>query len=202
MPAWLLIFIGYLLGSLPTAYITGRILKGEDIRRMGNGNMGAGNAYHELGARVGIVVGIIDAGKGALAVFITHVSDMSTAVVLITGTAVVIGHNWPVFLGFRGGRGESTAIGVLTMLIPQPMLIMAAPAILVLLITKKVPIASTVLFVPLSLLSWWTGASVPVILYSIGLPCLVGFTHFLRTRAKTAGGSKSRIPIDDNRIND
>jgi glycerol-3-phosphate acyltransferase PlsY len=100
---------------------------------------------------------------------------------MITGTVAVIGHNWPVFLGFRGGRGESTAISVLTMLIPQPMLIMATPAILVLLITKKVPIASAVLFVPLSLIGWWLGISVPLILYSIALPCLVGFTHLIRT---------------------
>ncbi|MGD9143088.1 MAG: glycerol-3-phosphate acyltransferase [Dehalococcoidia bacterium] len=182
--AWLVIIIGYLIGALPTAYLAGRLLKGEDIRRMGDENMGAGNAYHELGARVGITVGIIDAGKGALAVYIAQASNQSLAVVLITGTAAVVGHNWPVFLGFRGGRGESTTIGVLTMLIPQPMFIMAAPTILVLLITKKVPVASTVLFVPLSLLSWWFGARTPVILYSIALPCLVGFTHLLRTRLK------------------
>ena len=182
--AWLVIIVGYLIGSLPTAYLAGRLLRGEDIRLLGDGNMGAGNAYRVLGARVGIMVGIIDAGKGALAVFVAQNSGMSTAVVLIMGIAAVIGHNWPVFLGFRGGRGESTTIGVLTMLIPQPMFIMAAPTILVLLITKNVPVSSAVLFVPLSLLSWWFGASVPVILYSIGLPCLVGFSHLIKTRVK------------------
>ena len=182
--AWMVIIIGYLIGTLPTAYIAGRILKGEDIRFLGDGNMGAGNAYHELGGWVGITVGVIDAGKGALVVFIAQASHQPLAVVLLTGTVAVVGHNWPVFLGFRGGRGEATTIGVLTMLIPQPMFIMAAPTILVLLITRKVPVASTVLFVPLSLLSWWFGASVPVILFSIGLPCLVGFTHLVRTRVK------------------
>lgn len=182
--AWLVIIIGYLLGSLPTAYIAGRILRGEDIRRMGDENAGAANAYRELGAWTGISVGIVDAGKGALAIYIAQASHQTLAVVLVTGTAAVIGHNWPVFLGFRGGRGECTTIGVLTMLIPQPMFIMAAPAILTLLITKNVVITSAVLFVPLSLLSWWFSATVPVILYSIGLPCLVGFTHFIRTRPK------------------
>jgi glycerol-3-phosphate acyltransferase PlsY len=183
--AWLIISAGYLIGSLPTAYIAGRIMRNEDIRRMGNGNMGAGNTYHELGPRTGIAVGIIDAGKGALAVYIAQASGMSTAVVLAAGTAAVIGHNWPVFLGFRGGRGESTTIGVLTVLIPQPMLIMAAPTILTLLVTKKVPVASAVLFVPLSLVAWWTGAPVPLIIYSVGLPCLVGFTHLIRTLPRT-----------------
>ena len=181
---WLMITLGYILGSIPTAYIAGRLSKKADIRDMGDGNPGAGNAYHQLGAWAGIAVGIIDAGKGALAVFIAQAGGMATAAVLITGTAAVIGHNWPIFLGFRGGRGESTVIGVLAVLIPLPMLIMAAPTILVLLATKKVPAASAVLFVPLSLLSWWTGASVPVIIYSIGLPCLVGLTHWLRTRPR------------------
>jgi len=182
--AWLVIIFGYLIGALPTAYLAGRILRGEDIRRMGDENMGAANAYRELGAWTGITVGIIDAGKGALAVLIAQASGMNQAVVLVTGTAAIVGHNWPVFLGFRGGRGEATAIGVLLMLIPQPMLIMAAPTILVLLITRNVIVASAVLFVPLSLLSWWSNATVPVILSSIALPVLVGFTHLIRTRIK------------------
>jgi len=182
--AWLVIIFGYLIGALPTAYLAGRLLKGEDIRQMGDENMGAANAYRELSAWTGITVGIIDAGKGVLAVFIAQASNQPMAVVFITGIAAIVGHNWPVFLGFRGGRGESTAIGVLTMVIPQPMLIMAAPTILVLLIVKNVVIASAVLFVPLSLLSWWFGAQTQVILYSIALPCLVGFTHLLRTRLR------------------
>ena len=144
--AWLVIILGYLIGALPTAYLAGRLLRDEDIRLLGDGNMGAGNTYHVLGPRVGIAVGVIDAGKGALAVYIAQASGMSLAVVLITGTATVVGHNWPVFLGFRGGRGEATTIGILTFLIPWPMLIMAVPTVLVLLITKKVPVASTVLF--------------------------------------------------------
>ena len=186
MPAWVLILIGYLLGSLPTAYIAGRILKGEDIRRMGDENSGAANAYRELGSKTGILVGIIDAGKGALAILIAQAGGASLTVVMFTGIAAVAGHNWPVFIGFRGGRGESTAIGILLMLVTLPMLIMALPALLVLLWRKNVILGSAVLFIPLSLVAWWTGTSGPLIIYGIALPCLVGFTHFLRTRSKTA----------------
>ena len=178
---WLAILTGYLLGSIPTAYIAGRLLKGEDIRRMGDENSGAANAFRELGSKAGITVGIIDATKGFLAVLIAQASGVSQGFVLITGAAAVIGHNWPVFIGFRGGRGESTTIGVLLLLIPKPILILAAPAILVLLLKRNVIIASAVLFAPLSLVSWWMGTSVPLILYSIALPCLVGFTHLIRT---------------------
>jgi len=181
---WLIIAIGYLLGSIPTAYIAGHIFKGEDIRHIGDDNMGAANAFRELGSKTGITVGIIDAAKGALAVIIAQVSGMSQTVVMITGAAAVIGHNWPVFIGFRGGRGESTTIGVLVILVTQPMLILAGPAILTLLIKRNVVIASAVLFAPLSLVGWWVGTPAPLIVYSIALPCLVGFTHFLRTRPR------------------
>ncbi len=184
MPVWLVILIGYLLGSVPTAYITGRILKSRDIRQMGDENAGAANAYRELGPRAGVIVGVIDATKGATVILIAQAANMSQAVVMFAGAAAVIGHNWPVFLGFRGGRGESTTIGILLVLVPLPMLILAIPALLVLAIRKNVILASAVLFAPLSLVGWWVSTPVPLIIYSIALPCLVGFTHFLRTRPK------------------
>ena len=191
MPPWLMILIGYLLGSLPTAYLAGRILKGRDIRQMGDENAGAANAYRELGARAGVFVFIIDAAKGAAVILIAQAAHLSQVTVMLAGVAAIAGHNWPVFLGFRGGRGESTTIGVLLVLVPIPMLILAVPAILVLCIRKNVILASAVLFAPLSLVGWWMGASLPLILYSIGLPCLVGITHFLRTRPGAAEPEKS-----------
>jgi glycerol-3-phosphate acyltransferase PlsY len=181
---WLIIIIGYLLGSIPTAYIAGRVLRGEDIRRIGDENMGAANAFRELGRKAGVMVGIIDAGKGTLAVVIARVTDMPQIVVMLAGAAAVIGHNWPVFIGFRGGRGASTTIGVLLASVTQPMLILGGPALLALLIKKNTTFACAVLFIPLSLVGWWVGTPVPLIVYSIALPCLVGFTHFLRTRPK------------------
>ena len=176
--------LGYFLGSIPTAYIAGRLLKGKDIRQIGDGNIGAQNAFRLLGAKVGITVGIIDAAKGALVVLIAQAASLPLAVVLIAGVTAVIGHNWPVFIRFRGGRGESTTIGVLLTLITQPMLIMAGPTIAVLFISRNVTKASAVLFIPLPLVCWWMGVSGPLISYSIALPCLVGFTHFLRTRRR------------------
>jgi glycerol-3-phosphate acyltransferase PlsY len=181
---WLIILIGYLLGSIPTAYIAGHILKGEDIRQMGDENMGAANVFRQLSARAGVMVGIIDAGKGALAVLIAQAANMSQITVMFTGVAAVIGHNWPIFIGFRGGRGASTTIGVLSALVTQPMLILAGPAILTLIIKRNTTLACAVLFVPLSLVGWWVGTPVSLIIYSVALPCLVGFTHFLRTRSR------------------
>ena len=179
---WLIVILGYFLGSIPTAYIASRLLKGRDIRQMGDGNAGARNAFHQLGAKAGIGIFLIDAGKGALAIFIANAVSLPLVAVLFTGVTAVIGHNWPVFIGFRGGRGEATTIGVLLTVITQPILIVAGPALAALLILRNVPKASAVLFVPLPLVCWWFGMPGLLIGYSIALPCLVGFTHFLRTR--------------------
>jgi glycerol-3-phosphate acyltransferase PlsY len=179
---WLIVALGYFLGSVPTAYLAGRVFKGVDIRQIGDGNMGAANAYRQLGPKIGFMVGIVDAAKGALAVLIALAVNAPQAVVLLTGAAAVFGHNWPIFLGFRGGRGESTTIGVLLAVITVPMLIVAAPAILAHFILRDTTKAAAVIFVPLPFLCWMLGLSGVLIAYSIALPCLVGFTHFLKTR--------------------
>jgi glycerol-3-phosphate acyltransferase PlsY len=184
---WLIVSLGYFLGSIPTAYIAGRLLKGRDIRQMGDGNMGARNAFHQLGAKTGIAVFFIDAGKGALAILIAQAASLSQPAVLVTGAIAVIGHNWPVYIGFKGGRGEATTIGILLTLITQPMLILAGPALATLAIKKNVILTSTVLFIPLPLVCWWLGVSGQLVAYSMALPCLVGFTHFLRTRRTATG---------------
>jgi glycerol-3-phosphate acyltransferase PlsY len=181
---WLIVPLGYFIGSIPTAYIAGRLLKGKDIRKMGDANMGAANAFRQLGAKVGITVGIIDAAKGALAIAIAQLANASQLAVLLTGVAVVVGHNWPVFIGFRGGRGEATTIGVLLTVLTMPMLIIAAPAIAAHLALKDTLKAAPFIFVPLPLVCWWLGMPGILIAYSIALPCLVGFTHFLRARQR------------------
>ncbi len=179
---WLIVLLGYFVGSIPTAFIAGRLLKSRDIRQMGDGNMGARNAFFQLGAKAGISIFFIDAGKGALAILIAQAASLPQGAILLTGAAAVIGHNWPVFIGFRGGRGEATTIGVLLTLVTQPMLILAGPVLATLAIKKNVTLASTFLFIPLPLVCWLLGVPGVFIAYSIALPCLVGFTHFLETR--------------------
>ncbi|HEY81764.1 MAG TPA: glycerol-3-phosphate acyltransferase [Dehalococcoidia bacterium] len=183
---WLIILLGYFLGSIPTAYLAGYILKGIDIREVGDRNVGAANAFRELSPRAGVAVGLADAGKGILAVLIAQAANLPQIALLFTGAAAVIGHNWPIFIGFRGGRGVSTTIGVLLVVVTQPMLLLAGPAILALLIKKRVTFACAVLFVPLPLVCWWLGIPGPLVSYSIALPSLVGLTHFLRTRRQLA----------------
>ena len=144
--------------------------------------MGAANVFRQLSPRAGVIVGLVDAGKGALAILIAQAANIPQAALLVAGAAAVTGHNWPVFIGFRGGRGVSTTIGVLLTVITQPMLIVAGPAVLALLIKKNVTLACALLFIPLPLVCWWLGAPGLLVTYSMALPALVGFTHFIRTR--------------------
>jgi glycerol-3-phosphate acyltransferase PlsY len=190
---WLIIVLGYFLGAIPTGYIVGRATAGGDIRKMGDENMGAANAYRELGSKAGIIVGIIDAAKGALVIIIAQAANMSQITVMLAGTAAVIGHNWPVFLGFRGGRGVSTTIGILLILITLPMLILALPTLLILIIKRNVTPAMAFLFILLPLVDWWLKVPVPLIVYGIALPALVGVTTLFRTRrvAETSGTGRA-----------
>jgi len=119
---WIIIGLitSYLLGSIPTAYIFGRILKGIDIRKYGSGNVGATNALRVLGKKAGITVLLLDILKGFIAAFfISSIIAQHTLVVhkemlsIIFGVICICGHNWTVFLQFKGGKGMATTLGVL-----------------------------------------------------------------------------------------
>ena len=176
-----LVLFSYLLGSIPFAYIAGRVFKGIDIRNFGDGNVGAANAYREIGPAAGVAVLIADASKRAVAVMAAQ-AFASQLVVLLAGFAVVAGHNWPIYIGFRGGRGQATTIGVLCALLPRAMFILLVVCAVPFLVTRNTKIAGVILFAPLWFVALLTGASKVLAAYSVGLPCLVGLTHLLTTR--------------------
>lgn len=182
--SWIIVIISYLLGSVPTAYVAGRLTAGGDIRHMGDKNAGAANAYRELSPRAGVIVGIIDAAKGSMVILIAQAVSMSQPIVLLAGTAAVIGHNWPVFLGFRGGRGVSTTIGILFVLVKLPMLILTLPALLILIWRRNVTPSMAFLFIILPFVDWWMKVSPLLIGYGVALPVLVGITTFFRNRTR------------------
>lgn len=108
--------VSYLIGSIPTAYIFGRILKGIDIRKAGSGNVGATNAFRVLGPLPGIIILLIDILKGAVApwlvadYFLGHTN--SVALRAFFGFSAIAGHNWTILLNFKGGKGVATTLGV------------------------------------------------------------------------------------------
>jgi glycerol-3-phosphate acyltransferase PlsY len=114
-----LLFIGgYLLGSIPSAYLAARWGRGIDIRRVGTHNVGSSNVARTTSKWLAAPVILFDIGKGALAVWLAGAAGLSTGFQAAVGLAAITGHNWPVFLGFKGGRGIATSLGVIIVLSP------------------------------------------------------------------------------------
>ncbi len=162
--SWLVVVLGYLIGSIPTGYLAGRMLRGKDIRQMGDGNMGAQNVFRQLGARAGMIVAVADMAKGSLTILIAWAVHAPDIYVYLAGGAAVVGHNWPVFLGFRGGRGEATTLGIMLTIMPLPTAIMLVPGLAVIALTRNVILGSVVGFVPLPLVALWLHTPVPNII--------------------------------------
>jgi glycerol-3-phosphate acyltransferase PlsY len=176
-----LILSSYLLGSIPSAYIAGRVFKGIDIRNFGDGNVGAINAGRVLGRTTGIIVMIADVSKGAIAVLIAQ-AFASQPVVLLAGFVVVVGHNWPIYIRFKGGVGQSTTIGVFVALLPQAMGILLAASAISFFITRNRILAGVTQFAPLWLVALLMGSPRVLVVYSIALPCLLGLRYLQTAR--------------------
>jgi len=115
----LIITICYLLGSLPFGYIVGKLFKKIDIREFGSGNIGATNAFRILGPSLASLVVMGDIGKGILSIYLLKYLNIDSSLILtIAGLAVICGHDWSLFLGFKGGKGIATTFGVVFALNP------------------------------------------------------------------------------------
>jgi acyl phosphate:glycerol-3-phosphate acyltransferase len=183
------IIIGYLLGSFPTAYIAGRIKRGVDIRQVGGGNMGALNAARELGLVMGSMVLLIDIVKGAGAILIARFLGVSEIWVFLAGLAAVVGHCWPVFLKFRGGKGAATAIGVFLAVAPKEFAVCIPILVLVVLFTSNITLgmAAGIIFFPVSLWAFGQPFSVTIFVILMGLFLLVRYIPTARRNLAKAG---------------
>ena len=142
----------YLLGSIPSAYIAGRIAKGVDIRTVGSRNVGAWNTIQQVGVGAGIGVLVADTLKGALAVLLATWIGESSWVPLFAAVGVVVGHNWPVFLWFRGGKGVAPALGVSLAMFPLLTLLGMGPAFAVVLLARNVVAGAALGFIIINVL--------------------------------------------------
>ncbi|MGD9117066.1 MAG: glycerol-3-phosphate acyltransferase [Dehalococcoidia bacterium] len=112
----------YLLGSMPTAVLISKGFKGVDVRTLGDGNMGARNTYQSLGPGFGVMVAIIDFFKGAIPVLLASLLGLELAWQFLIGALAILGHDFPVFAGFKGGRGTASTLGTMSVLFPMPTL--------------------------------------------------------------------------------
>ena len=155
------IIVSYLIGSTPSAYLVGRAFKGVDIRQVGTRNMGAMNTFYAIGFWPGMIVLASDVCKGIVALLFAYLismylfvveANMVVVVEMAAGVAVIAGHNFPVFLKFKGGKGGATAIGILAFLLAWVVWVDAGP------VKLPVPLADVIYlgsFLMLSLITRW-----------------------------------------------
>jgi glycerol-3-phosphate acyltransferase PlsY len=190
----LAIIIGYILGSIPFAYIIARMKKGVDIRKVGGGNVGALNTYREIGPVYGLTVLATDILKGVFAVMIGRWMGLDPVWFAAAGFAAVIGHNWPVFLKFRGGKGAATVIGVLVALTPVELLISTAIVLILIGITRNVRLALFALVLT-PLFQWVFDKDIVYVAWALALLLFIGLRTLmgLRQEIEKAGGTKNLI---------
>jgi glycerol-3-phosphate acyltransferase PlsY len=163
MDTVLQILLGYGLGSLPLGYLVASRMKGIDLRRVGSGNVGAANVYRTAGLAVAVLVVFVDVAKGASSVLFTARFAPGAAEPVAAGVAAILGHMYPVWLRFHGGKGVATACGVFWMLAPLATAISATLFVLTVWIWRYVSLGSIAATVALPTLAWFTDKSAPVV---------------------------------------
>lgn len=178
------VIAAYLLGSVPVGLIVGKVFFGKDIRDEGSGNLGATNAYRALGPVAGVLVFVLDVAKGAAPVYVAlrlwgqPTDPWSTLVLVMTGMAAIAGHNWPVYLKFRGGKGVSTAAGVLVVLFPYLTAALAVVWIVAVLLTRYVSVGSIAIALGFPVLvAIFYGSNRVYVAFSVVAAAVVIFRH-------------------------
>lgn len=166
------ILIGYAVGSLPIGYLVAQGARGVDLRRVGSGNVGATNVYRTSGLTIALAVMMADMGKGAAAVLLAGGTDPVAA-----GVAAVVGHVYPIWLRFRGGKGVATASGVFAILSPIPTLVAAAAFTVVVARTRFVSLGSVVATIVLPAVEWLTPGVRAVDIGTTVVAALILFRH-------------------------
>jgi len=186
------VIVGYLLGSINSSIIVGKLLHGKDIREMGSGNAGATNTLRSLGKKAAVFVLVGDIVKGVLACLVGRWlvgKGLGNEYIgmYLAGFAAVIGHNWPVFFGFRGGKGVLTSAAVIFMFSPIPALLSLALFILMVLLWKTVSLGSMVASTSFVLFAALFGASLPLLAVSGMMVVLIIARHHGNIKRLIAG---------------
>jgi glycerol-3-phosphate acyltransferase PlsY len=183
--------LAYVIGSLPFAWLMTRG-RGLDLRTVGSRNMGASNVLRTAGVAPAVVVLLTDAGKGAIAVLVARALDDDAVVVSAAGVAAVLGHVYPAWLGFRGGKGVATAAGVFAVLAPMATAIAAAVFVVTVFVTRFISAGSMAGAVLLPLVAAIQHAPTVVVAAAIVCAVIVIGRH-RENLARLASGTERRI---------
>jgi len=178
------IILSYLLGSVPVSFLVTRITKGVDIRKYGSGNVGATNVLRTAGKAPALIALIGDVLKGVIAVTllakitypVSGIIDYDSFRILL-GLSVICGHIWPVFLGFKGGKGVATTTGVLLFICPKALGVAAFVWILTVIVTKYVSLGSLLGSLALPIVTAIMGKSIQLVIFTITLCIISSYKH-------------------------
>jgi len=175
--AYIVLVAAYLIGSLPFGYIASRIFQKADIRNLGSGNIGATNVLRVMGWRTALPVFILDMLKGAAAVLLAKAVSDETVIYLAAGFLAMIGHSFPIFLNFKGGKAAATGIGVLAVLSGWVTLSLIITAGLIVALTRYVSLGSIIGTILVPLFFWLFGFDLPYIIFGLAAAALVTARH-------------------------
>ena len=173
----LVILLGYAIGSVPFALLLARRWGAPDLRTIGSGNLGAANVFRASGVTAGILVAALDVTKGALSVSLAHYVSGQEAAPAAAGLAAIVGHIYPMWLRFRGGKGVATACGVFSVLTPAAMVPALALFALTVWVTKYISLGSVLATMVLPPSAYITGSRGPAVTAAFAAAMLIVFRH-------------------------
>jgi glycerol-3-phosphate acyltransferase PlsY len=198
-----LLVLSYLLGAFPSSVVYGKLFRKVDVRKHGSGNAGGTNAWRVLGWKIGLPVMLTDVAKGALASLVIARIPLGTlplefsTVALLCGVVALLGHVFPIYTGFRGGKGVATAAGMLLVNAPIPVACALAVFALALFLSGKVSLGSILAAISLpisvALIDEFTSIDYPILLLalSIALALFILYTHRTNIRRLIRGEEKA-----------
>lgn len=190
----LVILIGYIFGCLQWSYILGKIIKKKDIRSLGVGNAGASNTVSVFGWKMGVAVGFLDILKAIISIiiirYILKTSDIFS--LYLNGTAVILGHNYPFFMGFKGGKGTASTVGMLLAINYKLGLLGMLVILSVTLLTDYIALGTMALVTFFVIATYFLGYGLPCILVAIFIALLSAYKHIPNMK-RILSKSESRL---------
>ena len=173
----IVLVVAYLLGSIPFGYLIVRRRMGADIRETGSGGTGATNVSRRAGKAAGVLTLLLDAAKGSVAVLIAKAAGGDDWIIAVAAVAALVGHIFPVWLGFRGGKGVATGVGIFSVLAPISLLCAGVIFIAIVVTTRYVSLGSIAGAVLIPVFVWLQSGAQPVLLAAILAAALIVFAH-------------------------
>ena len=187
------IIIGYIFGSIPSGLVFVKMACGIDIREYGSKNIGTTNVFRTVGGRMASVVLIADVVKGILAVLLVrYLFESSLHLELLTAIAALLGHNYSIFLGFKGGRGVATGLGLILLFMPDVCIFSFTVWLVIVFVTRYVSLGSIVGAFITPIVAYYRGYPIELVLFALAACVFVIVRHYENMKRLIAG-TESKI---------